>query len=236
MVDTTCILALYMITQTMTHVLKPLAPLYSAVIVIYRRFCRVPRCFHKYSVTCQHLNTCAHLNPPHTPRPPHTVLPRFRRPIVPELVASQRKRVRRAPRGRVLTEKDSSAAPASTRVRGCTQSHGQSCGACLERFFEPLTGAAAPAWDLLRRQRCPKWTCCTNAAACVQACESESAHAPTCTGRKLTRVTRERARLLRPARTHPAPRPAGQRLEPLLDDPRAPGVPIAHRAACRPPE
>ena len=79
--------------------------------------------------------------------------------------------MRRAPRGRVLTEKDSSAAPASTRVRGCTQSHGQSCGACLERFFEPLTGAAAPAWELLRRQTCPKWTCCTNTAACVQACE-----------------------------------------------------------------
>ena len=86
-------------------------------------------------------------------------------------MASQRKRVRRTPRGGVLTEKDSSAAPASTRVRGCTQSHGQSCGACLERFFEPLTGAAAPAWELLRRQTCPKWTCCTNAAACVQACE-----------------------------------------------------------------
>ena len=77
------ILALYMITQTMTHVLEQLVPLYSAGIVIYRRFCRVPRCFHKYSVTCQHLNTCAHLNPPHTPRPPHTVLPRFRRPIDP---------------------------------------------------------------------------------------------------------------------------------------------------------
>ena len=40
---------------------------------------------------------------------------------------------------------DSGAAPASTRVRGCAQSHGQSCGACLERVFEPLTGAAAPA-------------------------------------------------------------------------------------------
>ena len=66
---------------------------------------------------------------------------------------------------------DSGAAPASTRVRGCTQPHEQSCGACLERFFEPLTGAAAPAWELLRRQTCPKWTCCTNAAACVQACE-----------------------------------------------------------------
>ena len=48
-------------------------------------------------------------------------------------------------------------APASTRVRGCTGSRGQSCGACLERFFEPLTGAAAPAWELLRRQTCPKW-------------------------------------------------------------------------------
>ena len=34
------------------------------------------------------------------------------------------------------------AAPASTRVRGCTQPHEQSCGACLERFFEPLTAAA----------------------------------------------------------------------------------------------
>jgi len=56
---------------------------------------------------------------------------------------------------------DSRAAPASTRVRGCTQPHEQSCGACLERFFEPLTGAAAPAWELLRRQTCPKWTCCT---------------------------------------------------------------------------
>ena len=66
---------------------------------------------------------------------------------------------------------DFGAAPASTRVRGCTPSRGQSCGACLERFFEPLTGAAAPAWELLRRQTCPKWTCCTNAAACVQACE-----------------------------------------------------------------
>ena len=86
-------------------------------------------------------------------------------------MASQRKRVRRTPREGVLTEKDSGAAPASTHVRGCTQSHGQSCGACLERFFEPLTGAAAPAWELLWRQRCPKWTCCTNAAACVQACE-----------------------------------------------------------------
>ena len=220
----------------MTHVPEQLVPLYSAGIVIYRRFCRVSRCFHKYSVTCENLNTCTHLNPPHTPRPPHTVLPRFRRPIAPELVASQRKRVRRTPKGGVLTEKDSRAAPASTRVRGCTQSHGQSCGACLERFFEPLTGAAAPAWELLRRQRCPKWTCCTNAAACVQTCESESAHAPTCMGRKLTRVTRERARPLRPARTHPAPRPAGQRLGPLLDDPRAPGVPTAHRAARRPPE
>ena len=81
--DTTCILALYMITQTMTHVLGQLVPLYSAGIVIYRRFCRVSRCFHKYSVTCENLNTCAHLNPPHTPRPPHTVLPRFRRPIEP---------------------------------------------------------------------------------------------------------------------------------------------------------
>ena len=79
--------------------------------------------------------------------------------------------MRRTPRGGVLVEKDSGAAPASTRVRGCTQPHGQSCGACLERFFEPLTGAAAPAWELLRRQTCPKWTCCTNAAACVQACE-----------------------------------------------------------------
>ena len=81
--DTTCILARYMITQTMTHVLGQLMPLYSAGIVIYRRFCRVSRCFHKYSVTCENLNTCAHLNPPHTPRPPHTVLPRFRRPIEP---------------------------------------------------------------------------------------------------------------------------------------------------------
>ena len=53
---------------------------------------------------------------------------------------------------------DFGAAPASTRVRGCTGSRGQSCGACLERFFEPLTGAAAPR---LRRQTCPKWTCCT---------------------------------------------------------------------------
>ena len=56
--------------------------------------------------------------------------------------------MRRTPRGGVLTEKDSGAAPASTRVRGCTQSHGQSCGACLERFFEPLTAAAAPAPDM----------------------------------------------------------------------------------------
>ena len=44
---------------------------------------------------------------------------------------------------------DSGAAPASTRVRGCTQPHEQSCGACLEeRFFEPLTAAAAPAPDM----------------------------------------------------------------------------------------
>ena len=42
----------------------------------------------------------------------------------------------------------SGAAPASTRVRGCTQPHEQSCGACLERFFEPLTAAAAPAPDM----------------------------------------------------------------------------------------
>ena len=73
---------------------------------------------------------------------------------------------------------DSGAAPASTRVRGCTESHGQSCGACLERFFEPLTGAAAPAWELLRRQTCPKWTCRTNAAACVQACERGAQKSP----------------------------------------------------------
>jgi hypothetical protein len=140
--------------------------------------------------------------------------------------------VRRTPKGGVLTEKDSRAAPASTRVRGCTQSHGQSCGACLERFFEPLTGAAAPAWELLRRQTCPKWTCCTNAAACVQACESESAHAPTCMGRKLTRVARERARPLRSARTHPAPRGPTARA-PFGRPPRAGG---AHRAPrCAPP-
>ena len=73
---------------------------------------------------------------------------------------------------------DSGAAPASTRVRGCTPSRGQSCGACLERFFEPLTGAAAPAWELLRRQTCPKWTCRTNAAACVQACERGAQKSP----------------------------------------------------------
>ena len=47
---------------------------------------------------------------------------------------------------------DSGAAPASTRVRGCTLSHGQFCGACLERFFEPLTGAAAPAPDMATAQ------------------------------------------------------------------------------------
>ena len=223
-----------MITQTMTHVLGQLVPLYSAGIVIYRRFCRVSRCFHIYSVTCENLNTCAHLNPPHTPDLHVRYCQDLGVQSTPELVASQRKRVRRTPRGGVLTENDSSAAPAFTRVRGCTQSHGQSCGACLERFVEPLTGAAAPAWELLRRQTCPKWTCCANAAACVQACESESAHAPTCMGQKLTRVIRERARPLRPACTHPAPRPAGQRLEPLLDDPRAPGVAIAHRAARRP--
>ena len=93
-------------------------------------------------------------------------------------MASQRKRVRRTPRGGVLAEKDSGAAPASTRVRGCTPSRGQSCGACLERFFEPLTGAAAPAWELLRRQTCPKWTCRTNAAACVQACERGAQKSP----------------------------------------------------------
>jgi hypothetical protein len=73
---------------------------------------------------------------------------------------------------------DFGAAPASTRVRGCTPSRGQSCGACLERFFEPLTGAAAPAWELLRRQTCPKWTCRTNAAACVQACERGAQKSP----------------------------------------------------------
>ena len=54
--DTTCILALYMITQTMTHVLGQLVPLYSAGIVIYRRFCRVSRCFHKFIVTGENSN------------------------------------------------------------------------------------------------------------------------------------------------------------------------------------
>ena len=44
----------YMISHTTTHALEQLAPLYSAGVVIYRRFCRVARCFHQYSVTVRH--------------------------------------------------------------------------------------------------------------------------------------------------------------------------------------
>ena len=102
--DTTCILALYMITQTMAHVLEQLVPLYSAGIVIYRRLCRVSSCFHQFSVVLR-IRTYAH------------VLSLLAHPdlyirycqdlgvqLAPELVASQRKRMRRTPRGDVLTE------------------------------------------------------------------------------------------------------------------------------------
>ena len=104
--DTTCILALYMITQTMAHLLQRWALLHSAGIVIYRRFCRVSSCFHAYSVACENLNTCTHFIPPRTSRPPHTVLPRLRRPFGPRTRGISGKRVRRTPRRGVLTEKD----------------------------------------------------------------------------------------------------------------------------------
>jgi hypothetical protein len=148
--DTTCILALYMITQTMTHVLGQLVPLYSAGIVIYRRFCRVSRCFHIYSVTCENLNTCAHLNPPHTPDLHVRYCQDLGVQSTPELVASQRKRVRRTPRGGVLTENDSSAAPASRRMP-------RTIFRATDRRRSSRLGAAAapdvPEMDMLHKRR-----------------------------------------------------------------------------------
>ena len=55
----TCILALYMITQTMAHILERLAP--SAGIVIYRRVCRVSSCFDQYSVVVR-IRSYAHIS------------------------------------------------------------------------------------------------------------------------------------------------------------------------------
>jgi hypothetical protein len=134
---------------------------------------------------------------------------------------------------------DSGAAPASTRVRGCTQPHEQSCGACLEeRFFEPLTAAAAPAPDMATAEmiahstaRPPRKHRCSD----MRGAQHAEAARPTPT------MVNRRA----PDKTHtrqPAPeRPAGRaraewrriRATPRRADtaPFCPGAPGAHRAA-----
>ena len=65
---------------------------------------------------------------------------------------------------------------------------------------------------------------------------SAPAHTPACSSKKLASTPPELAGA-QPAVPAPhAPRPAGQRLGPRLGDHGAPGVPISHRGAPRPPE
>jgi len=65
---------------------------------------------------------------------------------------------------------------------------------------------------------------------------SAPVHTPTCRSKKLASIPPELASAQPAAPAARAPRPASQRLGPRLGDRGAPGVPISHRGAPRPPE
>jgi hypothetical protein len=65
---------------------------------------------------------------------------------------------------------------------------------------------------------------------------SAPAHTPTCRSKTLASTPPELAGAQPAAPAPRPPRPAGQRLGPRLGDRGAPGVPISHRSAPRPPE